>query len=121
MSSTYFSKRLKYYREKKGFEQKDIAKALNYSQQTISKWENGIAFPTPLALEKLAQFLEVNINDLNPKLYVGEDLGEYGDPVDLFQQFFSTQEFKKFYDFDQELCQKLAITLYQICETLPHK
>ena len=103
MSSTYFSKRLKYYREKKGLEQ------------------NGIAFPTPLALEKLAQFLEVNINDLNPKLYVGEDLGEYGDPVDLFQQFFSTQEFKKFYDFDQELCQKLAITLYQICETLPHK
>ena len=121
MSSTYFSKRLKYYREKKGLEQKDIAKALNYSQQTISKWENGIAFPTPLALEKLAQFLEVNINDLNPKLYVGEDLGEYGDPVDLFQQFFSTQEFKKFYDFDEELCQKLAITLYQICETLPRK
>lgn len=37
--------KLKYYRQKNGYSQDDIAKKLNISRQAISRWENGWNMP----------------------------------------------------------------------------
>ena len=40
-----FNERLKFFREKKGYTQDEIASKLNISRQSVSKWENGINEP----------------------------------------------------------------------------
>lgn len=38
-----FNQNLKYARKKAGYSQGDVAKKLNISRQSISKWENGVS------------------------------------------------------------------------------
>ena len=47
-----FNERLKFFREKKGFTQDEIASKLNISRQSVSKWENGINEPDFETLKK---------------------------------------------------------------------
>lgn len=56
-------KRLKQLRIEKGKTQKELAKYLNVSQQTVSRYENQkvISMPTDL-LEKLANYYKVSID-----------------------------------------------------------
>ena len=45
------------YREKNGISQQELAEAINVSQQTVNKWENGYAFPQADRLEEIAAVL----------------------------------------------------------------
>ncbi len=45
------------YREKNGISQQKLAEAINVSQQTVNKWENGYAFPQADRLEEIAAVL----------------------------------------------------------------
>lgn len=56
--------RLKLIRIKKGLLQVDLAKKLGVSQNTISMYETGDRFPSRTNLEKLAEALECNIQDI---------------------------------------------------------
>ena len=62
-------KNLKRLREDKGLSQKELADKLNYTRQNLSKWENGIAFPTDEeTIDKLAKILGVSKKELlNPE------------------------------------------------------
>lgn len=51
-------------RHEKGFTQKDIAKLLNISPKTISKWETGNGFPDVSILAELSEIFSVDISKL---------------------------------------------------------
>lgn len=55
---------LKALRKKKRVTQKELAKALNVSFQTISKWENGIAMPDITYLPELSRYFDVELEVL---------------------------------------------------------
>jgi len=55
---------LKALRKAKGVTQKELARAVHVSFQTISKWENGIALPDITYLPALAKFFEVEMEVL---------------------------------------------------------
>lgn len=57
--NNYFSKNLKYLREKKGLEQQELADMLNVGRSTISCWENGLRSPQMEYVLKLAQYFNV--------------------------------------------------------------
>lgn len=51
-------------RKEKGLTQKQLAKQLQISDRTVSKWERGAGFPDVSFLEPLASILEVHVLDL---------------------------------------------------------
>ena len=106
---------IKIIRERKKLTQQDVAQALNYSQQTISKWESG-TIPDDEIIQQLADFLNVRYSDLNLSPYVFEESVDYGDSYDLFYQFFASDKFQKFYTFDLITQKHLAQILFSICE-----
>lgn len=44
--------------------QKELAKKINVTQQSIAKWENGKSFPRSEILPKIANVLRCKIEDL---------------------------------------------------------
>ena len=56
--------RVRQYREAKNWSQEDLAMRLDTTQTTISNIESDKNIPNSLLLNKIAQELEVNINDL---------------------------------------------------------
>ena len=56
--------RVRQYREAKSWSQEDLAVRLDTTQTTISNIESDKNIPNSLLLNKIAQELEVNINDL---------------------------------------------------------
>lgn len=55
---------LKKCREEKGFSQEVVAKKMNVSRQTISKWENGKRCPDVDSLIELSNIYKVSIDNL---------------------------------------------------------
>ncbi len=49
-------------RKSRGMTQTDVAKALNYSDKSVSKWENGDSLPDITVLAALAQMYGVSLN-----------------------------------------------------------
>ena len=64
-----FGKRLRALREKKNLSQEDLARKLNISRQSISKWEQGISYPSILYLVPLTQILDCTLEELLKDLY----------------------------------------------------
>ncbi len=58
------SEALKRIREEKGYKQDELAKEVFTTRQSISNWENGKKLPTLENVNRLAQVLEVSIDDL---------------------------------------------------------
>lgn len=58
----YFSKNLKYLREKKGLEQQELAENLNVPRSTLSCWENGIRTPKIEQIQEIAKYFNVDID-----------------------------------------------------------
>lgn len=58
------SERIKKYRLDNGLTQKELAKALHSSQNTISNYENGIRTPTVKKLIAIATLLGCSVSDL---------------------------------------------------------
>ena len=51
-------------RREKGMTQKDIADKLGITDKAVSKWERDIAFPDTATIPKLADILEINVEEL---------------------------------------------------------
>lgn len=66
---TYFKKNLKYLRTKKGISQLNLAEKIGKDQSSIAYWESGKAEPTLENVIKIADTLQVPIED-----FVGKDL-----------------------------------------------
>lgn len=61
------SENIKALRKKKGYSQETLAQQLFVVRQTVSKWEKGLSVPDAEMLEKLAEVLEVSVNELLDK------------------------------------------------------
>lgn len=67
-------------RKELGMTQKDLAEKMNITDKAVSKWERGIACPDTAAIPKLAQILEISIEELmtsKPAQTSGHRGGEY--------------------------------------------
>ena len=64
MLITYFGTYIKNQRIIKGKSQKDMANHLGIRRQSISRWENDLAFPSLEHLYELSEFLEVSMEDI---------------------------------------------------------
>ncbi|EAE7186012.1 helix-turn-helix domain-containing protein [Vagococcus fluvialis] len=60
----YFGTYIKNQRIIKGKSQKDMANHLGIRRQSISRWENDLAFPSLEHLYELSEFLEVSMEDI---------------------------------------------------------
>lgn len=59
-----FQINLKRFRENKGLSQEELANILGVRQSTVGMWENGTNKPRVKTLEKIADVLNITINDL---------------------------------------------------------
>lgn len=51
-------------RKEKGLTQKELADMLNITDKAISKWERDIACPDTMTIPKLAEILEISVEEL---------------------------------------------------------
>ena len=56
--------RIRYFRELRGFSQKELSKCINVSNSRISNWEQGMNRPDADTLILLCQALEVSADEL---------------------------------------------------------
>ena len=59
-----FGKNLAFFRRKARLSQEGLARKLNISRQSISKWEQGISLPSILYLVPLTKILNCSLEDL---------------------------------------------------------
>ena len=59
-----FAENLKQWRTSQGLKQKELAKKLNFSEQSISHWETGYTEPSIAQLIALADFFDTTIDEL---------------------------------------------------------
>lgn len=57
-------KKIKFYRQQKHMTQEELAEKLNVVRQTVSKWENGQSVPDADVLLRIAEILDVSVNEL---------------------------------------------------------
>ena len=57
-----FREKLKTYREENNMTQSDLASKLFVSRTLISKWENGVIYPSAENMRKLAELMKVDVN-----------------------------------------------------------
>lgn len=81
----YFSKNLKYLREKKNIDQQKMADDLNLPQSTLSCWETGIRTPKIEQIIDIADYLNVGI-DIVSKDYSNCNLNDFDELNILFDK-----------------------------------
>ncbi len=59
-----FKDKLKKFRTENGITQADLAEKLYVSRTLISKWENGVIYPSASNMEKLSKLMDVDIDYL---------------------------------------------------------
>lgn len=59
-----FARNLNHYVSQSGKQQKEIAKALGYSEKTFNGWCRGISIPTMGKVQKLADYFGIGKSDL---------------------------------------------------------
>lgn len=59
-----FKDKIRDLRNRKNLTQEELAKKLHISRQSISKWENGISYPTKDSLGSLCEIFNVKVTDL---------------------------------------------------------
>ena len=55
---------IKTFRKERGLTQEELAIRVNVVRQTVSKWENGQSVPDADLLQRIAEVLEVSVNQL---------------------------------------------------------
>ena len=85
---------LKQYRIRRNLSQAEVAKALNYSQQTIAKWENSVSSPDPSNLCKLADLYQVSLDELLRHSVVKESSAPYYTKKDVVEEWINSIGFK---------------------------
>ena len=76
-----FHENLKTLRKNKGMSQEQLAVQLHVVRQTVSKWEKQLSVPDAETLVKIAEVLEVSVNDL-----MGEAIEAKADMSDVAEQ-----------------------------------
>lgn len=64
MANKSIGKIISTLRKEKGMPQKELADKLNITDKAVSKWERNIAFPDTATIPKLAEKLEVSVEEL---------------------------------------------------------
>lgn len=64
MNGINFSENLRRYREIKGFTKAELARRIGVSDVTLGQWESGKISPRMGKIEKVAEVLEVSVDDL---------------------------------------------------------
>lgn len=64
MANKSIGKIISTLRKEKGLTQKELADKLNITDKAVSKWERDIAFPDTATIPKLAEILEVSVEEL---------------------------------------------------------
>jgi transcriptional regulator with XRE-family HTH domain len=59
-----FGLNLRYYRNKAKISQKELAKLINSTDVTVSRWETGKSLPDPITLQLIAEVLNTTIEKL---------------------------------------------------------
>lgn len=59
-----FKEKLKQFRAEKNLTQNELADKLFVSRTLISKWENGVVYPSAQNMSKLAELMTVDVNTL---------------------------------------------------------
>ena len=76
-----FNVNLKTLRKQKGFTQEELAIRVSVVRQTVSKWEKGLSVPDADALQRIADVLDVGVNEL-----LGADFTQNADNNEVAQQ-----------------------------------
>lgn len=92
---------LKQYRIRRNLSQAEVAKALNYSQQTIAKWENSISSPDPTSLCKLADLYQVSLDELLRHPVVKESSAPYYTKKDVVEEWINSLGFKSAFELSE--------------------
>ncbi len=110
-----FNKRLRRYREYREMTQKQLGQLLNYSQQTIHKWESGETSPDPDAVVRLSRALGIPLTVLLGEHGVAEDSTEYQTPLTLMEAFINSDDFFRLFQLREDLSvQDLANLIQQM-------
>ena len=64
MTSKSMGQIISTYRKEKGMTQKELADQLNITDKAVSKWERDIACPDTQTIPKLAQILDISVEEL---------------------------------------------------------
>ena len=122
-----FNKRLKRLREWRNMTQKELGQELNYTQQTIHKWEVGDASPDPDLLPKIAAVLKVPLWMLLGDTMIEEDAQTYQTPEDFITAMTQSKPFLSLFELDPSLSQEelnaMSHQLYQMTQVIikPYK
>lgn len=75
-----FGEKIKQLREEKGMTQQSLADKLYVTRQAVSRWEHGARYPDLLTAKKIAQVLDVSIDELLSGEELQENLGNQSIP-----------------------------------------
>lgn len=59
-----FKNKIKDLRIENNYTQEELANKIHISRQSISKWENGLSYPTKQSLESICEIFNIKISDL---------------------------------------------------------
>ena len=77
--------RIRYYRKINRMTQKQLGERVDVQHNTISSYENGNSEADYTVLFKIAQNLDISINDLFPPISIVEDITMEGDQDEIFE------------------------------------
>lgn len=92
---------LRYHRDRRDLTQAEVAKILNYSQQTIAKWENSTSTPDPISLCKLADLYQVSLDELLRHPIVKETDAPYYTKKDIVEDWILSPGFKTVFEINE--------------------
>ncbi len=72
---------VKVLRKQKGFSQEELAVRVNVVRQTVSKWEKGLSVPDADTVIRLAEVLDVSVNEL-----LGEEIKKEETGLEVAEQ-----------------------------------
>ena len=72
-----FGENLIKFRRRKRISQKDFAEMIGVTRQTVAKWENNESAPDIYVAKKIAEVLEVTIEEMLESKEVNEELPQY--------------------------------------------
>lgn len=98
MKNVEIANYLKSHRIRRNLSQAQVAKALNYSQQTIAKWENSVSTPDPDNLCKLADLYQVSLDELLKHTIVKETSAPYYTKKDVVEEWINSIGFKSSFE-----------------------
>jgi transcriptional regulator with XRE-family HTH domain len=78
-----FSKKLKEIRKKQGFSQDQLANAIGVHKSHVSRYERGLALPSIEVAQKIAETLDVSIDQL---IFEGSEIGKDRELSKLFEK-----------------------------------